>query len=130
MRASLALALILAGPALADTAMSAPEFERYSTGRTLSYAYGGSIFGTEQYLPGRRVIWAFAGEECRSGSWYPQDGDICFVYDDDGTPQCWQFFQGPGGLRAQFMDDPDGSELSEVAQTPDPLSCPGPDVGV
>ena len=110
--------------------MTAPEFERYSTGKTLSYAYGGSVFGTEQYLPGRRVVWAFSEEECRTGSWYPQGDDICFVYDDNGTPQCWQFFLGEGGLRAQFMDDPEGAELSEVAQTPEPLACPGPDVGV
>ncbi len=62
MRQLLALVLIAATPALAaDAPMTAAEFEAYATGKTLTYAVGGEVYGAEQYLPGRRVLWAFKG---------------------------------------------------------------------
>ncbi|ACM00011.1 hypothetical protein EBL89_13855 [Cereibacter sphaeroides] len=125
-----ALTLALAAPALAAEPMSAEEFEAYSTGKTLSYAVGGEIYGAEQYLPGRRVVWAFRGQECAHGQWYEQAGQICFVYEHDATPQCWSFYREASGVRAQFEGDPTGTELSEVSQTRTPLICAGPDVGV
>ncbi|MEY4696520.1 MAG: hypothetical protein RIT14_948 [Pseudomonadota bacterium] len=131
-----ALALLLAalpgmaGAAAGDTPMSPAEFEAYATGKTLSYAQGDEIWGSEQYLPGRKVIWAFADEDCQYGTWFEDAGAICFVYETDPAPQCWRFFRGPGGLRAEFLDDPAGTSLSEVSQSKTPLSCPGPDVGV
>jgi hypothetical protein len=134
MRAALILAFLslpsLAEPVLADTVMTADAFEAYATGKTLTYAYGDQVFGAEQYLPGRQVLWAFKGEECRKGRWYEDAGEICFVYEDDGAPQCWVFYQDASGLRALFTGDPEGSELSEVEQSPEPLICAGPDVGV
>lgn len=133
MRAALALSFCLAAlpvlPALADP-MTLEEFEAYATGKTLTYAIGGEVYGAEQYLPGRRVLWAFRGDECRKGYYYGDAGEICFVYEHDPTPQCWTFERGVTGLSARFSGDPPGAELSEVAQTPDPLICAGPDVGV
>ncbi|MDZ4135335.1 MAG: hypothetical protein U1D06_07030 [Paracoccaceae bacterium] len=114
----------------AQTQLSAEDFEAYATGKTLTYAIGGQVYGTEQYLPGRRVLWAFSGDTCRKGRWYEDAGKICFVYEHDSTPQCWTFQQGDDGLRARFTQDPASAELSEVAQTPEPLICSGPDVGV
>ena len=130
--AALALLLLAAGglPARAETAMTADEFDRYSVGKTLSYAVGGAIYGAEQYLSGRRVVWAFKGQECQHGTWYEADGQICFLYETDPSPQCWTFYRESTGLRAQFQGDPDGAELSEVEQTRTPLVCAGPDVGV
>lgn len=132
MRASaLALALaLLPLPALALTAMTAEEFERYATGRTLSFALGGVPYGAEQYLPGRRVRWAFTGEECRDGIWYEDRGLICFVYTDDPEPQCWTFYRTPDGVAARYENDPEATMLIEVGRSPEPLACPGPDVGV
>lgn len=131
---SLLLLLLLSGPACAETRtappMSAEAFEAYTTGKTMTYAQGGEIFGTEQYLPGRRVRWAFTQDECKIGHWYPQDDLICFVYEDQAQPQCWLFWQDQNGLGARFNNDPEGTELSEVRQTPEPMACAGPDVGV
>jgi hypothetical protein len=61
--------------------MSAAEFEDYTTGQTLTFSFMGVPYGVEQYLPGRRVIWAFIGEDCHEGRWYEDAGNICFVYD-------------------------------------------------
>lgn len=124
------LMLALPGASLADEPISASEFEAYATGKTLSYAVGGQIYGAEQYMPGRKVLWAFKGEECNRGIWYEEGGQICFVYENGGSPQCWTFYRDEDGLRARFGDDPEGTELSEVAQSKSPLICAGPDVGV
>jgi hypothetical protein len=134
MRALLLALTLTAIPALADERAAAPmtpgEFEAYTTGRTLTYAQDGEVYGTEEYLPGRRVRWAFAEGECEIGRWYEQDGWICFAYESTPEPQCWQFFRGDAGISAQFMGDATGSPLSELAQSDAPLNCPGPDVGV
>ena len=130
---SLALALMVVPLAAAagDKPMSAAEFDAYSQGKTLYYAVGGKPYGAEQYLPGHKVIWAFLGQACKRGTWYETNGQICFVYEDstDG-PQCWTFQTAAGGLRAHYMGDGAGSDLVEVQQSPEPLICPGPDVGV
>ena len=113
----------------AETPMTGAEFEAYAQGKTLSYAVNGQIYGAEQYLAGRKVIWAFAGDECRWGHWYEAGPEICFVYENDPAPQCWLFFAGPGGLTARYTGDADGSALKEVGTMPGGLACPGPDVG-
>ncbi len=47
------LAFCLSGVAFAaETPMSGAEFEAYATGRTLTYAERGVIYGIEEYLPG------------------------------------------------------------------------------
>lgn len=111
--------------------MTAEEFDAYVTGRTLTYGIGGRVYGIEQYLSGRRVLWAFTGEECREGVWYPQGEEICFVYDyapDD--PQCWLFWEGRDGLIARFTGPGMMTELVEVEQSREPMSCAGPSIGV
>lgn len=116
--------------ALAQTALEGAEFEAEVTGKTLEFEAGGQSYGVEQYLPGRRVIWAFAGGPCREGRWYEgRSGGICFVYDYDPVPQCWDFRLEDGGLRARFQGDFSGGELVERRRGTAPLSCPGPDIG-
>ena len=126
----LALTLLLAVPAQAETPMTAAEFEAYATGKTLSYAKDSTIWGSEHYMADRHVIWAFDDTDCQYGIWFEDAGNICFVYEDEGAPQCWKFWREGEGLKAQFEGDPEGTELSEVAQTDKPLLCAGPDVGV
>ena len=131
---AVALALILALPALAATAddlpMTGAEFDAYVTGKTLTYSQFGSVFGIEEYLPGRKVRWSTAPNECLYGSWYPQDDDICFVYEYDPTPACWTFWLKDGALVALSTNGLPGEELHEVDASTQGLPCPGPDVGV
>ncbi|MFN3724338.1 MAG: hypothetical protein ACK4VZ_14965 [Paracoccaceae bacterium] len=130
----IALCLMLA-PAMICAAeppvpMTGAEFETYTTGKTLTFSQRGAVYGAEQYLPGRKVRWAFKDDICREGVWYEEAGLICFAYAYDPTPQCWNFWRQDGRLTGLYIGDGSGSELSEVAQSPDPLACAGPDVGV
>lgn len=132
-------ALIMAfgvAPAMAQVAgqspMNAQAFEAYTLGRTLSFSAHGTPYGIEEYLPGRRVRWAFVGQECNDGVWYERNGAICFLYENAPTnEQCWHFFSTGSGLRGVFQG-PDGpsTELYEVEQSDQPLTCQGPGVGV
>lgn len=114
----------------AETPMTGAEFEAYATGKTLTFSRQGQVYGAEQYLPGRKVRWAFTDDECREGTWYEASDLICFVYEYDSTPQCWTFWLDAAGLNARFQGDAPGSDLTEVAKSTQPLLCAGPDVGV
>ncbi|MGC1430224.1 MAG: hypothetical protein WA822_16670 [Albidovulum sp.] len=124
------LAPTLLGAAEPNGPLSAAEFEAATVGRTLYYNSGGQAYGVEQYLPGRNVIWAFLGDDCRKGMWYEDAGDICFVYDDSPEPQCWAFFASDAGLLARFRGDASSLPLIAVEQSPEPMACLGPNLGV
>lgn len=129
--ASLVTALILfTAPAGAETPLSAAGFEAHVTGRTIIYDQNGSVFGIEEYLPGRQVRWSVAENLCQYGIWFQRDDMICFVYEDDPTSHCWTFRLEGGALVALAEGALPGAELREAGQTGEPLSCPGPDVGV
>src|SRR5690606_20167157 len=71
---TMALAMTLTAPAYAQeapatsgTPMTAEEFDSYATGKTLTYSQYGQIFGTEEYLPNRRVRWQVTGDLCQYG---------------------------------------------------------------
>jgi hypothetical protein len=122
-------AVLWAAPQLASAGMSAEDFEAYVTGQTLTFAEEGQVYGIEEYLPNRRVRWAFLDGECQEGVWYPEGDAICFVYEDrPNEPQCWVFREDGGRLGATFRGD--GRELYEAARTDEPLVCLGPEVGV
>jgi hypothetical protein len=129
MRHALALiSALLPLPALAE--MSAAEFEAYTQGKTLYYGQSGTPYGAEIYHKDRRVQWSFLDGRCKEGRWYEAEGLICFVYEDDPTPQCWSFTESPSGLVARFENDPTQTELYEAQEQNDPLLCLGPEVGV
>lgn len=109
--------------------MDADAFERYVTGKTLLYSDAGRDYGAERYLPGRLVEWSFLDGRCKSGVWYPSGTNICFVYEDSVSEQCWQFEMTPDGLSARFVGDDDTLELYEARQSEERMYCMGPDVG-
>ncbi len=113
---------------LGATPMSPSAFEVFATGKTLAYAQNGTIWGRETYLPGRHVMWRAVGEDCELGHWWPENGAICFGYEDGTTNQCWAFARGPGGLTASFLGKP-GSPPARVTEEKGPVPCPGPAIG-
>lgn len=123
-------ACLAATAASAQTPMSGDQFEAYVTGKTLFFAADGRRYGVEEYLPDRRVRWSFMDGQCRDGHWYEEASQICFVYQDNPSPQCWSFFLGTGGLTAKFENHPDGRVLYEIEPSGEEMLCLGPDVGV
>ncbi len=111
--------------------MSASEFEAYVTGHTLTYSDRGVTYGIEEYLPDRRVRWAYFGDQCQDGFWYESNDQICFVYENNpDAPQCWVFTNHGERLSAMFAGSDDGRELYEAQKSDEPMVCLGPDVGV
>jgi len=118
-------------PVRADTPMNADEFDAYVTGRTLTFSHQGQPYGIEQYLPERRVLWAFIGDQCAEGIWYQREDMICFVYDHNPDEQCWHFYATGSGLRGVFVGpDGPGTELYEVKNAGAELACQAPGLGV
>ena len=130
MRAGLALSLLLAGPAAAQDAMSAAEFEAWSEGRTLTYSTGGSPYGAEEHRAGRRVRWTRFDETCVEGVWFPRGEEICFVYDEGVEGErCWRYTRTPDGLRGELRRA-DGTFVADpIRRVDEPLDCVGPEVG-
>ncbi|MGY6632658.1 MAG: hypothetical protein ACXIU8_02830 [Alkalilacustris sp.] len=130
----LALWMAVWGAAAATQPLGPPlspeAFEAQVTGHTFDFLLGGAPYGTEQYLPGRRVIWAFTDGPCREGSWFPRDDRICFEYDDEpGRLHCWSFHDTPEGLAARSLGMGDDGVVI-MRRRAGPMSCPGPEVGV
>ena len=134
MTRTITLPLMLSGllsalPAQATEPLSADAFEQFTTGRTLNYFSGGSPYGIEKYLPNRRVIWSFLDGRCQEGTWAPSGPYICFEYNTDSGPQCWQFFLQNGQLRAIFEDGSEEATPYAAEDASEEMYCMGPDVG-
>ncbi|MEP5729230.1 MAG: hypothetical protein ABJL67_07625 [Sulfitobacter sp.] len=124
------LIALLACPVFAQDLMTAEEFDAYTRGKTLFYGQNGQAYGAEIYHENRRVEWSFLDGECKHGEWYEDAGLICFVYDDNPTPQCWSFQQSPAGLIARFENSPTTTELYEAQEIGQEMLCLGPKIGV
>lgn len=98
---------------------------------TVTYEADGVVVGWEDYRPDRQVVWKTAGGGCEFGTWAEgPEGQICFTYDGDTAPVCWRFDQSGGVVTAQSVADPAAPRLTATLKTPEPLICPGPEVGV
>ncbi|TLP67184.1 hypothetical protein FEE96_07510 [Parasedimentitalea maritima] len=126
----LMFSLLHPAPLTAGEQLTGETFDRYTLGRTLYYGFEGTIYGVERYLPDRQVLWSFLDGRCQKGHWYEDADQICFVYEDNNTPQCWRFALEPEGLIAQFESDPRATELYEVEDLDEDMLCYGPEVGV
>ncbi|WP_137703007.1 hypothetical protein [Marimonas lutisalis] len=124
------LFILWTGAAMAQDALSGPEFDALTRGKTYYFGEAGRPYGAEEYLDDQRVRWSFLDGKCKEGHWYEEAGLICFVYEDEPEPHCWSFAKGPRGLIARFMNDPAATELYEVEQSDKPMLCLGPEVGV
>lgn len=124
------LGACLAAPASAQATMSAAEFDAYVTGKTIAYNRGGQAFGEEQYYRDRKVIWAFEGDVCKFGKWYPSRDLICFIYDGEADEQCWTFWLSGGHLAALIEGGTFDSVLYGTRETQAHIECPLPGLGM
>lgn len=128
-RTGLAFALA-ATLAHAETPLDAAGFDAVVTGRTLIYGTGAGFYGIEEYLPGRRVRWSFLDGDCMEGRWYPQGDAICFAYDGRADAECWLFHLDHGQLGARPASQPEDPPLYVIADSPEPMICRGPYLGM
>lgn len=129
--AILGAALLFAAPAPADlpVLLDAEGFAARVTGQTIYWEDHGALFGAEQYLPGRRVIWRAQGDLCAQGAWFADGPYICFRYEDTAGPVCWAFAELGGRLIARPRHGAWTRVLRAAKQSPAPLSCAaGPSV--
>ncbi len=129
-RALTILACIFAAPALSQEALSGPEFDALTQGKTFHFSVDGEVYGGEAYLPGHVVDWSFLDGNCKRGSWYAKAGEICFTYEVGQTHECWAFFRDGDGLRARLAADDSDARPYSAEIAPSPLYCRGPEVGV
>lgn len=103
--------------AMAETPMTAEEFEAFSENRTLVWALDGVDYGIERYAPGRRVIWSDLTGTCLSGHWEEAGDDICFHYDydPDDIPTCWRFFRDGAEVVADHTNGEEPLRLGVVS---------------
>lgn len=130
MRRIVLAACLMATPAQADPALTAEEFDALTTGRIMTWAEFGMVYGVEQYLPGRRVRWTVLGEDCKTGHWYAEGPEICFLYEDRLDPVCWEITTAGTGLRARLRGNPPDTDPVVIEDSADDLACFGPEVGV
>jgi hypothetical protein len=130
MRALLFATCLAASPAVAETPLSAEAFDALTLGKTMTWAEYGAVYGVEQYLPGRRVRWTVLGDDCKTGHWYPEGTAICFQYENDPEPDCWEIVMTGSGMTARYLTFETSPEPVVVEETTEPLACFGPEVGV
>lgn len=126
----LALALFLAAGSATAQPMTAEEFDRWSTGRTLDYYVDGTFWGSEQHLPDRQTRDADATGPCRAGEWFARGNAICFQYQGAPGEHCWRFRRDGTTVIAEILGSDPGGPLITVIPSDQPLACSGPEVGV
>jgi hypothetical protein len=118
----------------AETLLTAEEFQAYIARDTITYGYSNGVRGTADYGPDRTLTWAFEGEPCFKGQWFPRGDEICFAFEDGTLSACWHMALGPNGIfgtmTAPPSDTPEPLRIFETARSAEPLLCRPPDVGV
>lgn len=129
--APLVALLLLAGPAAqAGQILDAAGLEALAGRATLHFRTRDGAYGAEQFLPGRRSLWKFAGgSACQSGHWYPRGQAICFLYEGEVAPSCWVLELVGEGLVARSETDESAPVLTLERIDPAPLPCPHVGVG-
>ena len=129
--ARLALLVLAAGPAAAQTTMTPRRVRGAGRGPDAPLHPPAAPYGAEQFLAGRRSLWRYADGTCVAGRWWDEGDAICFRYEADPTPQCWRFLPRPGGVAAELVEGGAGTGfVVEMERTDEaPLPCPGPDLG-
>ena len=121
--------LFMAGAANAAP-MGAAEFDARVTGKTIHYTVDGVPSGVEEYLPHQRSRWMGPNGECTEGTWFANNGMICFDYPDAVLIQCWIVEERGGRIHAYLPDTDPASGFISFQESDTPLPCPGPDLGV
>lgn len=134
MRKPLVLLALLPGPVLAEAPMTGAEFQAHVSQNTISYLYSNGVRGVADYGPDRTLRWAFEGDACINGYWFEDGDQLCFAFEDGTLSACWHFYRDGDRIRGTATRRSSGNtseiDIFEVSHSDQPLTCPGPDVGV
>jgi hypothetical protein len=116
-------------PTIAEPPLTAEAFDALTQGRTMTWSEFGTVYGVEEYLPGRQVRWSPVGDDCKLGHWYADGPAICFQYEDDLDPDCWIITRSDTGLFASYTTKPPETAPVAVEETDETPACTGPRIG-
>ena len=116
--------------ASAAFSMSAAEFDARVTGKTIYYNILGVPSGIEEYRTDRRARWMDADGECVDGTWFEENGTICFDYPDYGPVQCWHVLDKGGQLHAYKVGTSPMLGFISYREDTKPLPCRAPNLGM
>ncbi|MCF6272033.1 MAG: hypothetical protein L3J37_02420 [Rhodobacteraceae bacterium] len=126
-----------AGATQAQVILNAEDFDTLSQGTTMYFSENGRFYGAEQFLPDRRSVWRAEDGSCVNGKWYQLDRDICFLYDNEDSPHCWEITTSADGLTVtSTTENPSATPgvpplvLKLSGQDRKPILCTGPRFGV
>lgn len=104
-------------------ALSAEAFDALTRGKVMNHFQFGEIYGAEQYLPDRRVIWK-DGDGCMRGHWTETSpGLLCFRYDGVAETWCWSYLPRPDGGFDALLNGQRGDNPVTLMPGRGPLSC-------
>ncbi|WP_424927469.1 hypothetical protein [Amaricoccus tamworthensis] len=133
LRTWLVVSMLAAQPVwlAAEPIVTAEEFARRVSGRTVHFTWNGEYFGSEQYYRSGRALWRFASGLCQEGFWEFDGGHVCFSYVGDPERMCWRTGVENGRIYATQVEasGEDGITLTESHSDDSDLPCPGPLVG-
>ncbi len=129
MRLSLGFLALLASaaPAVAEGWLSPEAFQAQVAGKaTIVTDALGDRFGTEHFLPDRRVIWQYSADKsCLFGTWTPRRDTICYSY-DGGLENCLRYRpDGTGLTGVEWNDGIEGETYRLKIIDAPPPNCPG-----
>jgi hypothetical protein len=102
--------------------LDAEAFDRLTLGKRMDTYDPQSLYGVEEFLPGRRTIWRDA-EGCMRATWQQVGEQICFTYEDrPGDPDCWIYALHEDELWGWFQGQPDGFSVRLVPGN-SPMTC-------
>ncbi len=104
------------------------DFLDIANGRTLTFQdlHSGSVIGIEEYLTRKLSVWKDRSGRCVYGQITIEDGQLCFLYDDDrdGIPVCWWTFRDGDRLLVHLADLVDRQIQIVTEISDDTLDCP------
>ncbi|WP_107495202.1 hypothetical protein [Thalassobius sp. I31.1] len=119
---AVSLFLLSSPPVTASEPLGEKGFHELTKGRTYTFSLNGEFYGAETYLSGNRVIWQRQSGECLPGHWYAQGKHICFLYENQPDPVCWEVYAEENGLRVVSTSGT-ATELEELSRDAAPLAC-------
>lgn len=97
--------------------LDASAFDALTQGMRMDTYDPQTLYGIEEFLPGRRSIWRDS-EGCMRATWAQVGEQICFTYEDrPNDPDCWVYTLVEGELWGWYEGRAEGPAVRLVPGT-------------